>query len=295
MPELSDYAHLTSGKVRDLYQVDDELLLMVASDRISAFDHVLPTTIEDKGRILTAMSVFWFDLLADVIPNHIVSHDDPLIPAEVAGRALLVRKLEMIPIECVARGYLTGSGLADYQRTGSVCGQRLPAGLVESDALPTPIFTPAGKAEWGGHDENVTFEMVQELAGDELAQRLRGATLTIYNTAAQHAAGAGLILADTKFEFGLPYGDVGPLILGDEVLTPDSSRFWPAEGYRPGQVQPSFDKQYVRDWLTVESGWNPAGDEPPPELPDEVVTATRDRYIQAYEMVSGRSFGDWLA
>jgi phosphoribosylaminoimidazole-succinocarboxamide synthase len=293
--QLSDYAHLTSGKVRDLYQVDDELMLMVASDRISAYDHVLPTTIPDKGRILTAMSMFWFELLADVVPHHVVAVDDPRIPAEVAGRALLVRKLEMVPIECVARGYLTGSGLVDYQRTGSLCGHELPAGLVESAQLPEPIFTPASKAELGEHDENISFENVQELVGDELAERLRDVTLAIYRRAAEHAATRGIILADTKFEFGLPFGDVGPLILGDEVLTPDSSRFWPADGYESGRVQPSYDKQYVRDWLTsADSGWDRAGDTPPPALPDDVVAATRDRYLQAYETISGRSFGDWL-
>lgn len=296
MAQLSDYAHLTSGKVRDLYQVDDELLLMVASDRISAFDHVLPTTIPDKGRILTAMSMFWFELLAEVVPHHVVAYDDPRIPAEVAGRALLVRRLEMVPIECVARGYLTGSGLADYQRTGSLCGQELPTGLVESSKLPTPLFTPATKADIGEHDENVSFETVQQIAGYELAQRLRKVTLGIYSTAASHAASRGIILADTKFEFGLPFGDMGPLILGDEVLTPDSSRFWPAEGYQPGQVQPSYDKQYVRNWLTsADSGWDRAGDQPPPALPDDVVTATRARYLEAYETISGRSFDDWLS
>lgn len=295
MAHLSDYAHLSSGKVRDLYQVDDELLLMVASDRISAYDHVLPTTIPDKGRILTAMSMFWFELLADVVPHHVVAFEDPRIPAEVAGRALLVRRLEMVPIECVARGYLTGSGLADYRRTGSLCGQELPAGLVESERLPTPLFTPASKAEMGEHDENISFETVQQVSGEELAQRLRSVTLAVYAKAAEHAAGRGIILADTKFEFGLPFGDLGPLILGDEVLTPDSSRFWPAEGYQPGQVQPSYDKQYVRDWLTsAESGWDRAGDTPPPPLPDDVVAATRARYLQAYETLSGRSFDDWL-
>lgn len=295
MANLSDYAHLTSGKVRDLYQVDDELLLMVASDRISAYDHVLPTTIPDKGRILTAMSMFWFELLAAVVPHHVVAYDDPRIPAEVAGRALLVRRLEMVPIECVARGYLTGSGLIDYQRTGAVCGVELPAGLVESSALAEPIFTPAAKAELGAHDENITFQTVTELAGEEMADRLRDVTLSIYRVAAEHAATRGILLADTKFEFGLPFGEMGPLILGDEVLTPDSSRFWPAEGYQPGRVQPSYDKQYVRNWLTsADSGWDRAGSAPPPVLPDEVVAATRSRYLEAYETVSGRSFADWL-
>ena len=295
MALLSDYPHLTSGKVRDLYQVDDELLLMVASDRISAYDHVLPTAIPDKGRILTAMSMFWFELLADVVPHHVVAVQDARIPDEVAGRALLVRRLEMLPIECVARGYLTGSGLADYRRTGAVCGVELPAGLEESSALAEPIFTPAAKAELGAHDENITFESVAEVAGAELADRLRDLTLSIYRVAAEHAATRGILLADTKFEFGLPFGETGPLTLADEVLTPDSSRFWPAEGYRPGRVQPSYDKQYVRDWLTsADSGWDRTGDQPPPALPDDVVAATRARYLQAYETVSGRSFDDWL-
>ncbi len=296
MATLSDYSHLTSGKVRDLYEVDDELLLMVASDRISAFDHVLPTAIPDKGRILTAMSVFWFDLLATVVPNHVVAVQDPRIPPEVAGRALLVRRLEMVPVECVARGYLTGSGLTDYRRTGAVCGVELPPGLDESSKLPGPIFTPAAKAELGAHDENITFDMVTELSGSELADRLREVTLSIYAVAADHAATRGILLADTKFEFGLPFGEVGPLTLGDEVLTPDSSRFWPVDGYQAGRVQPSYDKQYVRDWLTSDdSGWDRAGDAAPPALPDDVVTATRQRYLQAYETISGRSFDDWLA
>jgi phosphoribosylaminoimidazole-succinocarboxamide synthase len=290
---LSDYRHLTSGKVRDLYEVDDDVLLMVASDRISAFDHVLPTPIPDKGRILTAMSIFWFELLADVVPNHVVAHDDPRIPAEVRGRALLVRRLDMVQVECVARGYLTGSGLSDYLRTGAVCGVRLPAGLEESSKLPEPIFTPAAKAELGSHDENITFDTVAATAGAELANTLRDLTLKIYSRAAEHATSRGIILADTKFEFGRR---AGSLVLGDEVLTPDSSRFWPADGFRPGRVQPSFDKQFVRDWLTsADSGWDRAGDEPPPALPEHVVEATRDRYIQAYEKISGSSFSDWLS
>ncbi len=291
--KLTDYQHLASGKVRDLYAVDDELLLMVASDRISAYDHILPTPIPDKGRILTAMSVFWFDLLADVVPNHVVAVDDPRIPAQVLGRALLVRRLEMVPIECVARGYLTGSGLIDYRRTGAVCGVPLPPGLVESSRLETPIFTPAAKAELGSHDENITFETAASMVGDELADRLRKTTLSVYGAAAEHATGRGLILADTKFEFG--FAAEGALVLGDEVLTPDSSRYWPADGYQPGRVQPSYDKQFVRDWLTSEaSGWDRASEAPPPPLPDDVVQATRDRYIQGYERVSGLSFGDWI-
>jgi phosphoribosylaminoimidazole-succinocarboxamide synthase len=292
--KLTDYRHLASGKVRDLYAVDDDLLLMVASDRISAYDHILPTPIPDKGRILTAMSIFWFELLAGVVPNHVVAVDDPRIPAELLGRALLVRRLEMVPIECVARGYLTGSGLIDYRRTGAVCGVPLPPGLVESSRLETPIFTPAAKAELGSHDENITFETAVSMVGDELADRLRETTLSVYCAAAEHATERGLILADTKFEFG--FAAEGPLVLGDEVLTPDSSRYWPADGYQPGRVQPSYDKQFVRDWLTSEaSGWDRASETPPPPLPDDVVQATRDRYVQGYERVSGLSFGDWIS
>ena len=290
-PALAGYPHLTSGKVRDIYRVDDDLLLFVASDRISAFDHVLPTEIPDKGRVLTAMSVFWFELLADVVGNHLVSVDDPRIPDVVLGRAMLVRRLDMLPVECVARGYLTGSGLLDYRSTGSVCGVALPTGLLESAQLPEPIFTPAHKAELGAHDENITYAAVAAAVGADRAAELRDTTLALYRRAAGHAATRGVILADTKFEFGLQGGD---LVLADEVLTPDSSRYWPAAGYLAGQVQPSFDKQYVRDWLTSpESGWDRRGDAPPPPLPSEVVEATRARYVEAYERVSGRSFADW--
>lgn len=288
---LAGYRHLASGKVRDLYEVDDQLLLMVASDRISAYDHVLPNPIPDKGRILTAMSVFWFDLLADLAPNHVAAVDDERIPPEVRGRALLVHRLVMLPVECVARGFLTGSGMADYLRTGAVCGVPLPAGLVEADRLPEPIFTPATKADIGAHDENVDFAAVAATVGEQRAEQLRALTLALYARAAEHAAGRGLLLADTKMEFGL---QGNALVLGDEALTPDSSRFWPAEGYRPGHVQPSFDKQYVRDWLTSPaSGWDRASDAPPPLLPDDIVSATRDRYIWAYERISGRPFADW--
>jgi phosphoribosylaminoimidazole-succinocarboxamide synthase len=291
---LADYPQIAAGKVRQLHAVDEEHLLLVASDRISAYDHVLSTPIPDKGRVLTAMSVFWFELLADEVPNHLVSADDPRIPAEVRGRALLVRRLEMLPVECVARGYLTGSGLADYRRTGSVCGVPLPEGLTEASRLPEPIFTPATKAAIGEHDENVSFEAVVETVGRQRAEQLRELTLRIYRRAAEHARERGVILADTKFEFGVAAD--GSVVLGDEVLTPDSSRYWPADGYTPGQVQPSFDKQYVRDWLTSPaSGWDRASDTPPPPLPDEVVAATRARYIEAYERITGRSFDDWPA
>ena len=289
MAKLSDYRHLGSGKVRDLYEVDDELLLMVASDRISAFDHILPTEIPDKGRILTAMSIFWFGLLT--VGNHLAAVEDARIPPDCRGRALLVRRLPMVPVECVARGYLTGSGLTDYRRTGGVCGVDLPSGLTEASRLPEPIFTPAAKADLGSHDENITFAQVTDSVGRDLAGRLRATTLALYATAAQHAAARGIILADTKFEFGTEGGD---LVLADEVLTPDSSRFRPAVHYREGTRPESYDKQFVRDWLTsAESGWDRSADQPPPPLPDEVVAATRDRYVQAYQQLSGLQFSDW--
>ncbi|HEY5879262.1 MAG TPA: phosphoribosylaminoimidazolesuccinocarboxamide synthase [Nakamurella sp.] len=292
MPTLSDYRHLSSGKVRELYEVDDELLLMVATDRISAYDYVLPTPIPDKGRVLTAMSVFWFELLGDVVPNHVVSSDDPRIPAEVRGRALLVRRLEMLPVECVARGYLTGSGLTDYQRTGEVCGIALPPGLIEASMLPEPIFTPATKAAIGEHDDNVSFQAVVDTIGAPLAEQVRGLTVTLYERAAAHALTRSVLVADTKLEFGL-LGDT--VVLGDELVTPDSSRFWPSFGYRTGQVQPSFDKQYVRDWLTSdESGWDRTSGQEPPPLPDNVIGATRSRYIEAYQLITGRPFSNWL-
>ncbi|TWP53066.1 phosphoribosylaminoimidazolesuccinocarboxamide synthase [Lentzea tibetensis] len=289
MPTLADYQHIARGKVRDLYDVDDELLLFVASDRISAYDHVLTSEIPDKGRVLTAMSVFWFEMFQ---PNHLVAHDDPRIPAEVRGRALLVRKLKMIDVECVARGYLTGSGLKDYQRTGAVCGVQLPENLREADELAEPIFTPATKAEIGAHDENVSFEVIAKKHGVELATQLKDRTLEIYAQARTFAKTRGLILADTKFEFG--HDSDGELVLADEVFTPDSSRYWPADGYEPGKVQPSFDKQFVRNWLTgPESGWD--GKSQPPALPQDVVEATRSKYVEAYERLTGRAFADWLA
>ncbi|MEU5691307.1 phosphoribosylaminoimidazolesuccinocarboxamide synthase [Actinosynnema sp. NPDC020468] len=293
MPKLADYRQIAQGKVRQIHEVDDELLLFVASDRISAFDHVLSSAIPDKGRVLTAMSVFWFRKLADLVPNHLVAWDDPRIPDEVRGRALLVRRLEMVPVEAVARGYLTGSGIAEYRATGSVCGVPLPAGLVEASELTEPIFTPATKAELGAHDENVSFDRVAAQVGPDLAARVRDTTLAVYAAGREHARGRGVVLADTKFEFGL--APDGTLVLADEVLTPDSSRYWPAEGYRPGHVQPSFDKQYVRDWLTSpDSGWDRASDTPPPALPADVVAATRGRYVEAYEKITGLSFDDWL-
>ncbi|AUS78966.1 phosphoribosylaminoimidazolesuccinocarboxamide synthase [Actinoalloteichus sp. AHMU CJ021] len=293
--ELADYPLIAAGKVRELYSVDDDHLLLVASDRISAYDFVLETPIPDKGRVLTAMSVFWFELLAQRVPhlaNHLVAWDDPRIPSEVRGRALLVRRLEMLPVECVARGYLAGSGTADYRRTGAVCGIELPAGLVEASRLPEPIFTPATKAEIGEHDENVSFDAVVGTVGRERAEELRATTLAVYSAAAEHAESRGLVLADTKFEFGTDAG--GRLVLGDEVLTPDSSRYWPADEYEPGRVQHAFDKQFVREWLTSpESGWDRASEVPPPALPAEVVATTRQRYVTAYERITGRSLTDW--
>ena len=293
MPTLADYPQIAAGKVRELHAIDDDHLLLVASDRMSAYDFVLESEIPDKGRVLTAMSVFWFELLADLVPNHLVAWDDERIPAEVRGRALVVRRLEMLQVEAVARGFLAGSGTLDYNRTGSVCGLALPPGLVEGSRLPEPIFTPATKAPVGEHDENVDYAAVVAEIGPELAAEVRALTLAVYGRAAAHAESRGVILADTKFEFGLRDGEV---VLGDEVLTPDSSRYWPVDTWVPGAAQPSFDKQYVRDWLTSpESGWDRASDTPPPALPAEVVAATRSRYIQAYEQVTGRDFADWIA
>lgn len=283
-PELSSYAHIASGKVRDIYEIDDNTLLMVVSDRISAYDHALEPAIPDKGRVLTATSKFFFDAID--FPNHLAGPlDDERIPEEVLGRAMVVQKLDMLPFECVARGYLTGSGLKEYKASGSVCGVELPEGLTEASRLPEPIFTPATKAEQGEHDENVSFDVVVEKLGRERAEELREATLRIYATAAALAEEKGIILADTKFEFGVDKH--GTLVLADEVLTPDSSRYWPADTYEEGKVQPSFDKQYVRDWLT-NSGWDK--ESTPPRLPDDVVQATRARYVEAFERLSGTTF-----
>jgi phosphoribosylaminoimidazole-succinocarboxamide synthase len=286
--------HLHSGKVRDLYRTPDGRLLMVASDRISAFDHILAPTIPDKGRILTAMTVWWFGRLDGIIRNHLLSMDDPAIPPRWRGRAMLCTPLAMVPVEAVARGYLTGSGLLDYRATGAVCGVALPPGLTDGDRLPEPIFTPATKADLGEHDENVSYEAVVATVGAETAAQLKQLTLRIYAQAASIAAERGIILADTKFEFGHDPA-TGELVLGDEVLTPDSSRFWPADTWRPGRPQPSFDKQYVRDWLlSPDSGWDRGADSPPPPLPDHVVAATRDRYVEAYERLTGLRFADWI-
>ena len=283
---MRDYRHLHSGKVRDLYESPDGLLLMVASDRISAYDVVLPTPIPDKGRILTQLSLWWFERLEDLVPHHVVSTD---VPAEVAGRAVLCRPLQMIPVECVARGYLAGSGLADYLATGSVCAVPLPTGLVDGSVLPEAVFTPATKAAMGEHDENVSYDEVAATEGDDVADELRRLTLAVYDRARDMALQRGIVVADTKLEFGRDPD--GRIVLGDEVLTPDSSRFWPADRWEPGGPQPSYDKQFVRDWLTSSaSGWDRASGEPPPPLPDDVVERTRGKYVEAYERLTGRSF-----
>jgi phosphoribosylaminoimidazole-succinocarboxamide synthase len=283
---VTEYTHLHSGKVRDLYEAPDGLLLMVASDRISAYDFVLSTPIPDKGRILTQLSLWWFERLADIVPHHVVSTD---VPPEYAGRALLCRRLAMYPVECVARGYLAGSGLAEYLAAGTVCGVPLPAGLVDGSALPEPVFTPATKAAMGDHDENVTFEQVASTVGADAAAELRDTTLAVYRRAQAIAADRGIVLADTKLELGRD--TEGRLVLGDEVLTPDSSRFWPADQWQPGRPQPSYDKQFVRDWLTSSaSGWDRASGEQPPPLPDDVVERTRAKYVEAYERLTGRTF-----
>jgi phosphoribosylaminoimidazole-succinocarboxamide synthase len=285
--------HIHSGKVRDLYATDTGHLIMVASDRISAFDFILPTPIPDKGRILTAMTAWWFSQLSDVVDNHLIAVEDELIPDAWRGRAMLCTKLDMIPVEAVARGYLTGSGLADYQATGQICGVELPPGLVDGDKLPEPIFTPASKARVGEHDENVSYETVAKQIGEKTAKQLKQLTLDIYARAAEIAADKGILLADTKFEFGL-HPCSGDMLLGDEALTPDSSRFWPADQWQPGRPQLSYDKQYVRDWLTSPaSGWDRASEQPPPPLPEDVVAATRQRYLDAYERLTGLRFADW--
>ena len=291
-PALSDYQHLTSGKVRELYRIDDEHLLFVATDRISAYDYILDSEIPDKGRILTAMSVFFFDYVE--APNHLAGPpDDPRIPDEVLGRALVVRELEMLPVECVARGYLTGSGLLDYQKTGTVCGITLPPGLTEASRFSHPLFTPATKAELGQHDENISFSDVIDLVGAVRANQLWDRTLQTYIQGADHALTKGIIIADTKFEFGVDAH--GNLVLADEIFTPDSSRYWLADNYQEGVVQASYDKQFVRNWLTgPDSGWDRDGDKRPPPLPPDIVDATRARYIKAYERISGLQFAEWI-
>ena len=289
MPQLSP-TPTSQGKVRDLYDLGDKLLL-VASDRISAFDFVLPDPIPFKGEVLTKLSLFWFELLGDVVPNHLLSADVADLPAEfagmreyLAGRFMLVKKASVFPVECIVRGYLAGSGLKEYRAQGTVCGISLPSGLVESSQLPEPIFTPSTKAEIGLHDENISFERAAEIIGADAATKLRDKSLAVYSAARDHAASRGIIIADTKFEFGTIDGVVTPV---DEVLTPDSSRFWPADTYAPGASQPSFDKQFVRDWLES-TGWDKTP--PPPALPADVVEATSAKYIQAYELITGRTF-----
>ena len=277
------------GKVRDLYDLGDKLLL-VASDRISAFDYILEDEIPYKGQVLTQLSCFWFDLLSNVVDNHLISADVADLPeqfkpyaSQLAGRFMLVKKANMFPIECIVRGYLTGSGLKDYQKTGSVCGIKLPEGLVNSSKLPETIFTPSTKAEIGDHDENISFAKTVELIGQESAEAIRDLTIKVYETAADHARERGIIIADTKFEFGVYDGKI---ILGDEVLTPDSSRFWSADTYKVGEEQPSFDKQFVRNWLN--ENWDRQGN--PPRLPEDIIKKTSEKYIQAYEKITGKTF-----
>ncbi len=304
--DLPGWKHVYSGKVRDLYEPDlpalggahplGDVVLVVASDRVSAYDHVLTPGIPDKGVVLTQLSLWWFEQLADIVENHVVSTavsavpGDGLVPDVVAGRAMVCRRLQMFPVECVVRGYLTGSGLAEYRAGGAVTGIPLPDGLEDGSRLPEPIFTPATKAEVGEHDENVTFEEVARRVGHDDAERLRELTLAVYARAEQVARERGVILADTKLEFGtVPDGSCARIVLGDEVLTPDSSRFWPADAWEPGRAQPSFDKQFVRDWLTSPAaGWDRASDAAPPALPADVVRRTRERYLEAYERLTGR-------
>ena len=296
--ELPGWKHVYSGKVRDLYvpatesindQFGQECVLVVASDRISAYDHVLSSEIPDKGRILTQLSLWWFEQLG--VEHHVLASTvEDGVPAAVEGRAMICKKLEMFPVECIARGYLTGSGLVEYRQSGTVCEIPLPEGLVDGSRLEHAIFTPSAKAEVGEHDENITYDAVVSIVGDDIAARLSELTLRIYTKAEEIARERGIILADTKVEFGYDVVN-GAITLGDEVLTPDSSRFWDAATYEPGKAQPSFDKQFVRDWLTsAESGWDRASDTPPPALPADIVERTRSRYVEAYEKLTGRTF-----
>lgn len=296
--DLPGWKHFYSGKVRDLYVPADDFsgaesgqdrVLVVASDRISAYDHVLSSEIPDKGRVLTQLSLWWFEQLG--VEHHVLASTAAEgVPAEVEGRAMICKRLEMFPVECIARGYLTGSGLAEYRQSGTVCDIPLPAGLVDGSRLGHAIFTPSAKAEVGEHDENITYDDVVAMVGDDIAARLSELTLKIYTRAEEIARGRGIILADTKVEFGIDV-NTGVITLGDEVLTPDSSRFWDAATYAPGKAQPSFDKQFVRDWLTsAESGWDRSSDAPPPALPADVVEKTRARYVEAYEKLTGRTF-----
>jgi phosphoribosylaminoimidazole-succinocarboxamide synthase len=282
VPALSDVKLVSSGKVREIYEFEGDLL-MVASDRISTYDVVMPTPIPDKGKVLNRMSVFWFGLTADIVPNHFISED---VPEEAVDRGMRVKRLQMYPVECVVRGYLTGSGWKEYKESGAVCGIELPPNLLESDKLPEPIFTPATKAEIGDHDENVDFARAAEIIGDQaLLEELRRVSIEVYERGAEQAAKHGIILADTKFEFGKDAG--AEVVLADEVMTPDSSRFWPADRWQPGKTPPSFDKQYVRDWATAQ-GWDKLP--PAPELPPDVVEQTRAKYVEAYERITGESF-----
>ncbi|WP_055600496.1 phosphoribosylaminoimidazolesuccinocarboxamide synthase [Streptomyces aureus] len=289
--QVPGLTHLHTGKVRDLYRNEDGDLVMVASDRMSAYDWVLPTEIPDKGRVLTQLSLWWFDRLSDLVPHHVISTELPAgAPADWAGRTTVCKSLNMVPVECVARGYLTGSGLLEYNESRTVCGLALPEGLGDGSELPAPIFTPATKAAVGDHDENVSYEEVARQVGAETAALLRQTTLAVYGRARDIARERGIILADTKFEFGF---DGETLVLGDEVLTPDSSRFWPAGQWEPGRAQPSYDKQFVRDWLTSPaSGWDRRSEQPPPPLPQEIVDATRAKYLEAYELLTGKSWSD---
>ncbi len=293
--QLDGLTHLRSGKVRDLYDLDDEHLLLVASDRVSTYDSVHPTLIPDKGRVLTGVSQFWFDRIGDIVGSHLITTSiDDMPPAARAhadhlrGRTMMVRKVEIVPFECVVRGYLVGSGWTEYQADGTVCGIELPDGLVEASKLDEPIFTPATKAEEGDHDQNVSFEVMADALGEELALRLRAIAIALYVRGRDVAAERGIILADTKFEFGLLDGDV---VLADEVMTPDSSRYWPADQWQPGTNPPSFDKQFVRDFATS-TGWDKSP--PAPALPDDVVSATRAKYVEAYERLTGEAFDAWL-
>ena len=291
--DLPGYAHVYSGKVRDLYapldadgKACDDQVLLVASDRISAFDFILSTPIPDKGKVLTQLSLWWFEQMADLVPNHVVSTD---VPDAVAGRAVLVERLDMVPLEAIARAYLTGGGLAEYRATGAVCGVALPDGLVDASKLETPIFTPTSKAEIGDHDESMTFDEAVVLVGRERADEIRDLTVRILARGNEIAAERGILIADTKVEFGVRAD--GTLVLADELLTPDSSRFWPAASWQPGRAQDSYDKQFVRDWLTSPaSGWDKSSGEQPPALPDDIVAATRAKYIEAYEALTGRTF-----
>lgn len=279
---------ISKGKVRDIYEVDDKSLMIVVSDRISALDFIMPNDIPDKGKILNGISAFWFDYVKDVIPNHIISTNFEEFPEEFRkpefeGRSMWVKKLKMLPVECIVRGYITGSGWKDYQKTGTVCGLPLPEGLQESQKLPEPIFTPSTKAEYGDHDENISFERCCEILGDELAEKVKNATIAVYKKCADYALEKGLIIADTKFEFGLD--ENGELVLGDEVLTPDSSRFWALDKYEVGRGQDSFDKQYLRNWL-YDNGYS---DHAPEQLPEIVQTTTRNKYLEAYELITGKT------